>query len=573
MTLEAEALLAALPRRLSDIPQRWAMRTPDAPALCEGALSWTYRDLHQAVQAAAALLRELQVRPGDRVMIVGENCALQVALIFAAGVCDAWAVCVNARLSARELDAIRDHCGARRVLYTIGVSPDAAAHAERHGATPYDAEHVVEVDATREAKYATGMLGALAIGALNLEAKVEPVAAESHEQVAALIYTTGTTGTPKGVMLTHRNLLFIAQISSTLRSLVSDDRVYGVLPISHVYGLASVMLGTLNAGACLYLVPRYTPHGLLDALRNQGITMLQGVPAMYARLLECIKDAGADTQAAGQADRQAGGQSEGQAQAHAGHTLTARSLRFIYAGGSPLDPTLKREVEQLFGQPLHNGYGMTESSPTISQTRREAPRQDTSVGPAIPGIDVRIVDSAGRDVAAGEPGELWVRGPNVMKGYYREPILTAQALLPGGWLNTGDIAQQADDGALFIVGRTKELIIRSGFNVYPVEVETALNSHPSVIQSAVVGRTVADGNEEVVAFVELDPAQAVAIDGLHTYLAKILSPYKCPTEIVAMQALPAAATGKILKGRLKQQAQQMYEARQQAPQQGAGQDK
>jgi long-chain acyl-CoA synthetase len=569
MTLQAEALLAALPRRLSDIPQRWAMRTPDAPALCEGALSWTYRDLHQAVQAAAALLRELQVRPGDRVMIVGENCALQVALIFAAGTCDAWAVCVNARLSARELDAIRDHCGARRVLYTIGVSPDAAAHAERHGATPYEAEHVVEGDATREAKYATGMLGALAIGALDLEAKVEPVAAESHEQVAALIYTTGTTGTPKGVMLTHRNLLFIAQISSTLRSLVSDDRVYGVLPISHVYGLASVMLGTLNAGACLYLVPRYTPHGLLDALRNQGITMLQGVPAMYARLLECIKDARADTQA----DRQAGGQSEGQAQAHAGHTLTARSLRFIYAGGSPLDPTLKREVEQLFGQPLHNGYGMTESSPTISQTRREAPRQDTSVGPAIPGIDVRIVDSAGRDVAAGEPGELWVRGPNVMKGYYREPILTAQALLPGGWLNTGDIAQQADDGALFIVGRTKELIIRSGFNVYPVEVETALNSHPSVIQSAVVGRTVADGNEEVVAFVELDPAQAVAIDGLHTYLAKILSPYKCPTEIVAMQALPAAATGKILKGRLKQQAQQMYEARQQAPQQGAGQDK
>jgi long-chain acyl-CoA synthetase len=291
---------------------------------------------------------------------------------------------------------------------------------------------------------------------------------------------------------------------------------------------------------------------------------------MYARLLECLKDVQADAQTDAQAQRRAGGQSEGQAQAqaqgqaHAGHTFSARSLRFIYAGGSPLDPTLKREVEQLFGQPLHNGYGMTESSPTISQTRREAPRHDTSVGPAIPGIDVRIVDSAQRDVVAGEPGELWVRGPNVMKGYYREPVLTAQALLPGGWLNTGDIAQQADDGALFIVGRTKELIIRSGFNVYPVEVETALNSHPSVIQSAVVGRTVGDGNEEVVAFVELDPARAVAIDELHTYLAKILSPYKCPSEIVAMQALPAAATGKILKGRLKQQAQQMYEARQQA---------
>jgi len=254
---------------------------------------------------------------------------------------------------------------------------------------------------------------------------------------------------------------------------------------------------------------------------------------MYARLLEWLKQGG---------------------------TLCPQRPRFIYAGGSPLDPTLKSAVEQLFGQPLHNGYGMTESSPTISQTRLDAPRADTSVGQIIPGVAIRIVDREAHDVPPGEVGELWVCGPNVTPGYYADPELTARTLMPGGWLNTGDLARQEPDGALFIVGRTKELIIHSGFNVYPVEVEAALNSHPAVTQSAVVGRQVADGNEEVLAFVELAAGYAVDAAELRTYLADLLAPYKCPSEIVILAALPAAATGKILKGRLKQQAQWDYAA-------------
>lgn len=516
-----QAPAAELPQRLSAIARRWAAETPDAPALSEGGVAWTWRQLAQAVDEAVALLRGKNVRPGDRVMIVGENCAAQIALIFAAAELDAWSVNVNARLSPGEIDAIRAHCGARRTLYTVAVSPDAAAHAERHGAV----------------RETPARLGALAIGPLDEACVPEPVEVDGAEQVAALVYTTGTTGHPKGVMLTHRNLLFIAEVSSRLRRLTPADRVYGVLPISHVYGLASVTLGTLYAGASLHVVPRYAPQALIDALEHEGITVLQGVPAMYARLLEYTR----------------------------GTWSPAKTrLRFLYAGGSPLDPTLKREVEALFGQTLHNGYGMTESSPTISQTRVEAPRDDTSVGPAIPGIEIRIVDRDGGDVAEGEPGELWVRGPNVMKGYYREPELTADAMRPGGWLNTGDVVRRDPDGALFIVGRTKELIIRSGFNVYPVEVEAALNSHPAVTQSAVVGREVADGNEEVVAFVELDPTRAVGIDELQRYLAERLSPYKCPSEIVVMPAMPAAATGKILKGQLKQQAQDMYRSSQHA---------
>jgi acyl-CoA synthetase (AMP-forming)/AMP-acid ligase II len=329
-------------------------------------------------------------------------------------------------------------------------------------------------------------------------------------------------------MLTHRNLLFIAAVSSTLRGLSRSDRAYGVLPISHVYGLASVTLGTLYAGASLYLVPRFTTAGLLAALKDDGLTIVQGVPAMYAKLLQTL--GGADTPLATQ-------------------------LRFAYAGGSPLAPSLKRDVEKLLGTALHNGYGMTESAPTISQTRLETPRHDDSVGTPIPGVSVRVVDLAGNDVAPGEPGELWIHGPNIMAGYYHEAAMTAATMRAGGWLNTGDMARQDADGALFIVGRTKELIIRSGFNVYPLEVETALNAHPSVVQSAVVGRSVADGNEEVIAYVELDPRQPTTVAVLQDYLAHTLSPYKCPSTIIVMEALPAAATGKILKGQLRKMAQ------------------
>jgi acyl-CoA synthetase (AMP-forming)/AMP-acid ligase II len=204
--------------------------------------------------------------------------------------------------------------------------------------------------------------------------------------------------------------------------------------------------------------------------------------------------------------------------------------------------------------PLHNGYGLSEAAPTVSQTRLDAPRADTSVGLPIPGVEVRVVGRDGEDMPTGAAGELWVRGPNLMRGYYRDPDATAAALRPRGWLNTGDMARREADGALFIVGRTKELIIRSGFNVYPLEVETVLNAHPCVTQSAVVGRLVADGNEEVVAFVQPDPRRTPSEDELRTWAAARLAPYKRPARIVLMDALPAAANGKVLKHVLKQYA-------------------
>ena len=502
-------LLASLPPRISDIATLHAARAPDRAALQDGDRAFTYGDLAAACAAAAEDLAAAGVRGGDRVLVVSENCAALPVLLFAVARLDAWSVVVNARLSAREIDAIRDHCAPRLSVYTAEASPEAAAHAARHrGARPWP----------------LAQMGAVLRGPCNAACSPEPVSEDPARQVATLVYTTGTTGDPKGVMLTHRNLLFIASVSSALRRLGPGDRVYGVLPIAHVYGLASVCLGTLFAGACLQLEARYSPQGMLHALTQDGITVAQGVPTMFARLIELIKSRG--------------------------EPFSAPRLRFLYAGGAPLAPSLKADVERVFGLTLHNGYGLTESSPTVTQTRLDAPRRDTSIGHAIPGVELRIVDAAGCDVATGEPGELWVRGPNVMRGYYRNPELTAEAVDACAWLHTGDLARRDADGALFIVGRIKEIIIRSGFNVYPAELESVLNAHPAVLQSAVVGRAVAD-NEEIVAFVELAPAGTATPADLAQFAAARLSPYKRPAEIVILPALPASATGKILKNRLR----------------------
>ncbi len=494
--MDVEALLAALPARIDAIVRRHAASAPNAPALREDGRTLTYRELEGEVDACAAWLRGLKVQAGERVMLVGENGIAQVSALFAIASLDAWCVNVNARLTGPELEAIRSHCGARVVLYTAAVSPDAAAHAERAGA-----------DA---GLHAHGEL----LARLNEDGGAPEPA--TKEPVAALVYTTGTTGKPKGVMLSHRNLLFVAAVSSRLRGLAPGDLAYGVLPVSHVYGLSSVLLGTLYAGACLQLVPRFTPQAMLDAIRGGELTIVQGVPAMYARLLALCAAQGV-------------------------RAPLPSKLRFAYAGGSPLDPVLKREVESLLEVPLHNGYGLTEAAPTVSQTRLDAPRADTAVGHAIPGVEVRV---------AQPDGQLFVRGPNVMQGYYRDPAGTAAVLDKDGWLDTGDLARQDADGALFIDGRSKELINRSGFKVYPLEVETVLNAHPAVTQSAVVGRLLADGNEEVLAFVQ--PAAGSALLGaeLEDWAAARLAPYKRPARIVVMDNLPAAANGKVLKHRL-----------------------
>jgi acyl-CoA synthetase (AMP-forming)/AMP-acid ligase II len=497
-------MMAGLPARLHELVARRATEAPDHLALIEAGGSWSYQELDAAVTATRAWLVEQGVRGGDRVMLVNENCRAVVALLLAVTSLDAWIVMVSARLSDSEIDQIRDHCAPRRILYTTDAAPRAAAQARRHGAA-------MDVAAP---------CGRIAVGPLDPATLPEPVEAASDRQVAVLIYTSGTTGLPKGVMLTHRNLLYMAAISGATRALTPADRLYGVLPLSHIVGLSVVLLGTLTYGATLQLAPRFDPGSLLDALAHDGVTVLLGAPSMYGLL--------ADYAAKKSIAR-----------------LACPALRVVNSSGAPLDLATKAATEALFGLKLHNGYGITECAPTISQARLDEPREDTSVGRLLAGVEARLIGRDGAPVAAGEVGELWVRGPNVMKGYYRAPDETAAVLDDEGWFNTRDLAR-FEGGHLFIAGRTKELIIRFGFNIYPPEVEAVLNAHPAVLRSAVVGRP-AEGTEEVVAFVELAPGMQATPDELSTYAATRLAPYKRPAAVILMPSLPTTASGKIRK--------------------------
>jgi long-chain acyl-CoA synthetase len=505
-----DELLMSLPERTCDVITPWTESSPDRPALVETSGTWTYAQLASVVSDARRWLLDLEVRPGDRVMMVCENCRALAAILLALADLDAWPVLVNSRLSAREIDETRDHCGARRIVYTTSVSAHAREHARRHGAAVQE----------------TTPVGPIAVGLLNKSAVPEAIDSEVAHRVAALIYTSGTTGLPRGVMLTHRNLLFVAAVSAKIRSLHPDDRLYGILPMSHAVGLSVVLLGSLLSGSTLYLASRFDPVAALATLEKEHLTVVLGAPSMFSLLADYAKLKGLTS-------------------------LKFPSLRIISSSGAPLQPALKAQVESLFGMVLYNGYGVTECSPNISQAVVGERRADTSVGKVLPGVEVQLVGSDQQPVADGEVGELWVRGPNVMKGYYRAPEETAAAIYPEGWFNTRDLAR-LENGYLFIIGRTRELIVRFGENVYPAEVEAVLNSHPAVVRSAVIGRTVegTKGGEEVVAYVQLAPSSPTSESDLAQHAAQHLAPYKRPSRILLVPSMPLTPTGKVIKGEL-----------------------
>jgi long-chain acyl-CoA synthetase len=503
-------VIADLPQRVSHKAWEWIEKNPDHEAVVDSKQNWTYRDLGTAINKARAHLSSHHVKAGDRLMVIIENCCAAIAFLLAASDMDVWISVVNARMSNAELDGILNDCDPKHLICFVDYSKDAQRYADHVGCSRVE----------------DGVLGTLAFQTFD-NSIAEPVCESGQDQVFAMIYTSGTTGKPKGVMLTHRNIGFIATVSGALRGLEQNDRVYVVLPISHVFGLASTCMGSLFAGATLFMETRFDVEVCLTALKEKKITVMQGVPPMYSMLIEGLKS----------------------------HGLNADDLflRYMSAGGAPLDQETKQKSESFFKRPLHNGYGLTEASPTISQVRLNENLDNCSVGKPIPGLETRLMKNPQEEVAFGETGELWVRGPNVMKGYFRKPEETRAVLTEDGWFNTQDLARPDEDGNLFIVGRTKEMIVRSGFNVYPAEVEATLNAHEGVIQSAVVGVPV-EGNEEVHAFVQVPRNSKLNEADLKAYCKERLTAYKRPSVINILFELPASSTGKILKNNLKEMA-------------------
>lgn len=486
---------------IHDLVAQQAASNPDAQSIIDfDGQVYSYAAHHKAIIEAADVLKSNGVRRGDRVVLVAENCLVVTAFIFAASHVGAACVPVNARMTPAELDRVVAHAAPRLTVFTTHASQDAVVHAMAAAA-----QDIV-----------TGF------GTFSIATNGDSRPTDDNE-TAVLLYTTGTTGDPKGVMLTHANLIFAGKTSANLRGMTAGDRVYGVLPMTHVFGLASMLMAASHSGAAIQLETRFQPARVYDALMN-GVTVFPGVPQMHALLMQYMHEQGIDR-------------------------LLNSKLHYVSSGAAPLDPTWKSKAEAFYGIALQNGYGMTESTAGICGTRNPIGKADTSVGPPLPDIEIKLDQTVGAGGADGT-GEILTRGPHVMKGYFKNSGETAKAIDGEGWLRTGDLGLVDDLGNLQVVGRCKELIIRGGFNVYPPEIETALNDDPDVIQSAVVGRTIDGGNEEILAFVQcVDPA-TIDLTRLSALAANRLASYKRPSRIIPVAALPAAATGKILKHKL-----------------------
>ena len=463
----------------------------------------TFRQMQDRVNARIDWLADIGLKSSDRVMLVAENCIELIEYMLAIWHFDAWIVPVNARMSNGEVDKLSSHAQPKLILFTTRISKDATAHAKRLSATFSDDMAF----------------------ALDSHSRAEPAHDDSTKQVAALIYTTGTTGNPKGVMLTHANIGWYANITKDIRGYAPGQHTYCALPMTHVFGMGNVLLGNLFAGGTLEFTARFDATAMMDAI-DRGVTVLPAVPAMYAHFLDHAASLGITE-------------------------LNNTKLRYMMTGGAPLDADWKLRVERFFNLPLQNGYGMTECSPGIASTLHadiSVSGGDISCGPTLKGLDVKI--GIPSEPTGDGIGEILVKGPNVMLGYYKSPKATAAAFDDDGYFRTGDLGYFTEKNNLVLSGRSKELIIRSGFNVYPPEVEAVLSQHADVTLAAVVGRQETGGNEEVLAFVQLVPGRNISEKELKDAVKNELAPYKRPSRIIISSQLPVSANGKVLKSRL-----------------------
>ena len=464
----------------------------------------SYTRLDELSAATAGLLRDRGIRPGDRVGIMLPNVPMFAAVYY--GVLRAGAVVVpmNPLLKEREVGYYLADSGAR-LLFAGGAGADQALAGAVRTATD-----CVPVDG-----YFEGMLDA--------GDPVHEVAPRDGADTAVILYTSGTTGRPKGAELTHANLATNVEVMATeLLRLTPDDVVFGGLPLFHSFGQTCGLNAAVSAGACLSLVSRFTPEAALEVLARDRITVFEGVPTMYVALLGTPGS----------------------------HAYDVSALRVCVSGGAALPVEVLRGFEATFGCVILEGYGLSETSPVASFNHPDRPRKAGSIGTPIRGVRIRLLGPDGSDVAPGEVGEIAISGHNVMKGYWGRPAETAEAI-PDGWFRSGDLARVDEDGYFFIVDRKKELIIRGGYNVYPREVEEVLYEHPDVAEAAVVGVPDATLGEEVGAAVVLRPGATATAEEIREHVRAQVAAYKYPRHVWLVDALPKGPTGKVLKRMIK----------------------
>ena len=461
----------------------------------------TYRALDDASARVAGLLHERGLKPGDRIGIMMPNVA-EVPVVYY-GVLRAGGVVVpmNPLLKAREVAYYLGDSGAGLVFAWHSFADQA-----RGGADQVSAESIV-VDGD-------SFPGLLAAATPDFR-----VVDRGDEDTAVILYTSGTTGHPKGAELTHGNLISNTDVTRTdIVGARPDDVIFGGLPLFHVFGQTVALNVAVAAGACLTLLPRFDAEHALRIIADHGVTVFEGVPTMYVALLHQPNRADYDTS----------------------------TLRMCISGGAALPVEVLRGFEEAYGVSVLEGYGLSETSPVASFNHPNREHKPGSIGTPIRDVEIRLVDGEDHDVPHGEVGEIIIRGPNVMKGYWQRPEATAEAVRDG-WFHTGDLARVDEEGFLFIVDRKKDLIIRGGYNVYPREIEEVLYEHPAVAEAAVIGLPHPALGEEVAAAVALKPGAAVTAAELRDYVKSQVAAYKYPRHVWIVDALPKGATGKIQK--------------------------
>jgi long-chain acyl-CoA synthetase len=480
----------------------------DRPAVKLDDFVLTWEQLAGASAHAAGLLAEEGIEPGDRVGLMLPNVPqfpiLYYGILRAGGV----VVPMNVLLKEREVAYYLEDSGAKLLLAWEGMFDAAQAGAEKAGAK------VIKVDSE-------GF-----VQRLGAATPREEIADRDGQDTAVLLYTSGTTGSPKGAELTHDNLRSNAETSAALYDGGPDDVMLGALPLFHAFGQTCAMNVSVVTGACLSLIPRFEPAKALEIFQRDAVTIFLGVPTMYGALLHAPDRDDYDTS----------------------------SLRVCVSGGSAMPVELLKGFEDAFGCDILEGYGLSETSPTASFNQLGQERKPGSIGTPVPGVEMKLLDEDGNEVADGEVGEIVIKGPNVMKGYWNKPDATEEAIVDG-WFASGDLAKRDEDGYYFIVDRKKELIVRGGYNVYPREIEEVLYEHPAVREAAVIGIPDDHMGEEVGAAIALKDGEDASEDDIKAIVKDQVAGYKYPRKVWFVDELPKGPTGKILKREIDAPAQ------------------